>query len=72
MRPAELSQKSEYPEISFSTEFSIGFPKILAKTKEAKCLVSRKDALEKIGIFKDLCCDREESIGSMRNHQSKV
>lgn len=51
MRLVELSQKSEYPEISLAPEFSIGFPKILAKTKEVKCLASRKEALEKIGIF---------------------
>lgn len=51
MRPVELSRESEYSETPFAAESSIGFPKILAKTKEAKCVVSRKEALEKIGIF---------------------
>lgn len=54
MRLVELSQRSEQPEISFATEFLIGFPKILVKTKMAECLISRKDTLNKIKHFKQI------------------
>lgn len=36
MQLVGLSQRSEYPGISFAAEFSVGFPKILVKTKEEK------------------------------------
>lgn len=62
MRLVELSQKSEYPEISLASEFSIGFPKILAKTEEVKCLASRKETLEKIGIFLKICALMKKKV----------
>lgn len=41
------------------------------KAKGEKCLVSRKDALKK-RLVTDSYYDKEESIGSVRNHQSGV
>lgn len=66
----ELSWRSEYPEISFAAEFSIGFPEILVKTKKVKCLISRKHALKKMKHLKKMYIVIGKRVLGVRNHQS--